>query len=221
MGPKQLFDEWPERYDRWFESPVGRAVLMYERALILELLAPRAGERILDAGVGTGLFTRAFREQGAGIVGLDISLAMLHRAAADPGIGWVAGDMKDLPFAVGAFDKVVSVAALEFIDDERRVIAEFFRVTRPGGVVVAATLNSLSPWAARRRETARRDLKSIFSRAFFRSPAELLAAAPVPGVVRTAIHFAKDAAPEEMDRIERQGQGGQTGAFVAARWEKP
>jgi hypothetical protein len=31
MAEKQLFDDWPERYDRWFETPVGKAVLKSER----------------------------------------------------------------------------------------------------------------------------------------------------------------------------------------------
>ena len=40
---KQLFDDWPERYDQWFETPVGRAVLKYETKLILDLLQPMQG----------------------------------------------------------------------------------------------------------------------------------------------------------------------------------
>ena len=32
MSGKQLFDDWPERYDRWFETPVGKAVLHALRA---------------------------------------------------------------------------------------------------------------------------------------------------------------------------------------------
>jgi hypothetical protein len=84
-----------------------------------------------------------------------------------------------------------------------------------------ATLNSLSPWAIRRRENARQDRDSIFKRVFFRSPAQLLAAAPVPGIVRTAVHFGKEDDPAKLDRIERMGQGQETGAFIAVCWEKP
>ena len=133
----------------------------------------------------------------------------------------VTADMALLPFADGVFDKTVSVTALEFIEDEKRAVAELFRVTKPGGSVVVATLNSLSPWASRRRENARQDRESVFNRVFFRSPAQLLAAAPVPGIVRTAVHFGKEDDPAELDRIEREGQGRETGAFIAARWEKP
>ena len=263
MSEKQRFDDWPERYDRWFETPVGKAVLKYETELILELLRPGRGERILDAGSGTGIFFREFLARGAEVVGLDISLAMLvyaekkaalrkaqgdrcpmpvqteqaalRQAPGDQGsmllgsgekrqplcYSGVTADMAALPFADGAFDKTVSVAALEFVADEKRAVAELFRVTKPGGVVVVATLNSLSPWAARRSANARRDPESIFNRVFFRSPAQLLAATSVPGIVRTVVHFGKEDDPATFDRREREREGLDTGAFVAARWFKP
>ena len=133
----------------------------------------------------------------------------------------VTADMTTLPFADRTFDKSVSIAALEFVADEKRAVAELFRVTRPGGVVVVATLNSLSPWAARRSENARRDPESIFNRVFFRSSAQLLAATSVPGIVRTVVHFGKEDDPATFDRREREREGLDTGAFVAARWLKP
>jgi ubiquinone/menaquinone biosynthesis C-methylase UbiE len=223
MTGKQLFDDWPERYDRWFDTPVGKAVLEYELALVLDLLQPVRGERILDAGSGTGIFTREFLVRGADVVGLDISWAMLRWAKAKKEAIYhreVTADMALLPFADGVFDKTVSVTALEFIEDEKKAVAELFRVTKSGGSVVVATLNSLSPWARRRRESARQDHDSIFKRVFFRSPAQLLAATPVPGIVRTAVQFGKEDDPADLNRIELAGQGRETGAFLAARWEK-
>jgi ubiquinone/menaquinone biosynthesis C-methylase UbiE len=223
MTGRRLFDDWPERYDRWFDTPVGRAVLKYELTLVLDLLRPMWGERILDAGSGTGIFTGEFLDRGADVVGLDISWAMLRWAKEKHesfSKGGVTADMALLPFADGVFDKTVSITALEFIEDEKRAVSELFRVTKPGGRVVVATLNSLSPWAIRRRESARQNRKSIFNRVFFRSPAQLLAAVPVSGIVRTAIHFRKEDDLAELDRIEQEGQGRETGAFIAARWEK-
>lgn len=223
MTEKRLFDDWPERYDRWFDTPVGKAVLKHEMALVLDLLRPARGEKILDAGSGTGIFTREFIFSGADVVGLDISWAMLRWAQTKTGPFChrvVTADMTSLPFHDGVFDKSVSVTALEFIEDEKRAVDELFRVTKPGGVVVVATLNSLSSWAVHRRESARQDPESIFHRVFFRSPAQLLAAAPLSGTVRTAVHFGKEDDPAQFDRIEREGQRRETGAFVAARWEK-
>lgn len=223
MNQKQLFDDWPERYDRWFDTPTGRAVLKYEVKLVLDLLGPVRGEKILDAGSGTGIFTREFLVRGADVVGLDISWAMLRWAQTRNeafSCRMVTADMTLLPFADDVFDKTVSVTALEFIADEKKAVAELFRVTKPGGFVVVATLNRLSPWAVRRQENARQDRESIFNRVFFRSPAQLLAAAPLSGTVRTAVHFGKEDDPAQLDRIEQEGQGRETGAFIAARWEK-
>jgi len=223
MTGKQIFDDWPERYDRWFDTPLGKAVLRHESELILDMLRPGRRELILDAGSGTGIFTRKFLTRGADIVGLDISTAMLRRAAGKNEAlaqRLVAADMENLPFRDCAFDKTVSVTALEFIAGAGRAVAELFRVTKRGGVIVVATLNSLSPWALQRRENARHDPESVFNRVIFRSPAELLAAAPVAGICRTAVHFAKDDNPAELERIEREAQGSEAGALVAARWEK-
>jgi ubiquinone/menaquinone biosynthesis C-methylase UbiE len=220
-----LFDDWPERYERWFATPIGRLVMRTEAALILEMLSPGTGDKILDAGCGTGIFTMDYLTAGAEVTGLDISAPMLAAAtkkAAGHPFTAVRGDMLALPFADASFDKTVSVTALEFIADGKRAVDELFRVTKPGGLVVVGTLNSLSPWAARRGAKTERGEKHVLEKAVFRSPAELLALAPVPGVVRSVVHFQRDEPPDQAAETERQGQARHldTGAFVAARWVK-
>ena len=224
-GKEKLFDEWPETYDRWFTTPVGALVKHYESELILDLLKPGPGEFILDAGCGTGVFTFDILSAGSHVIGLDLSLPMLRRAMEKAGrcpFEVVVGDMLTLPFPEDAFDKVVSITSLEFIEDGRAAIDELFRVTKRGGCVVVATLNSLSPWATRREEEAKKG-HPLFQEAIFRSPDEMLSLAPVNGVVRTAIHFRKDDDPKIAPEIERKGQeeGLTSGAFVAACWKKP
>lgn len=220
-----LFDEWPEKYDRWFTTPIGSLVKKYESELMLELLQPVSGETILDAGCGTGVFTLDILSAGTQIVGLDISFPMLRRAREKSG-GYpfypILGDIAALPFREGSFDKVVSVTAIEFIEDARSAVAELFRVTKKGGVIVVANLNNRSPWAARRKEAAKKE-DSIFRKAHFRSPDELRSLAPVEGVVRTAIHFLKEDAPEQAIETEHEGRIKEwdTGAFAVAQWFKP
>ena len=64
--------------------------------------------------------------------------------------------MKNLPFTDNSFEKAISVTAIEFIRDARGAIGELFRITKPGGCIVVATLNSLSPWANRRKEAGKK-----------------------------------------------------------------
>ena len=220
----QLFDEWPEAYDKWFTTPMGSLVKRYESELILNLLSPKQGEVILDAGCGTGIFTLDILLSGSKVIGLDLSLPMLMRGEKKiKGFPFqiVLANMLDLPFPEGSFDKVVSVTALEFIEDGKAAVGELFRVTKRGGRIVVATLNSLSPWALRRRGEAK-ERRSVFEKAIFRSPDELRSLAPAAGVVKTAIHFQKGDDPEQAVEIEHEGRRRRlnTGAFVAVLWEK-
>jgi ubiquinone/menaquinone biosynthesis C-methylase UbiE len=221
----EIFDDWPEKYDLWFETPMGRLIKGYESELILRMLTPEPGEVILDAGCGTGIFTADILETGARLVGLELSLAMLRRALTKcPGQKFqpVNGDMQRLPFADASFHKAISITAIEFIQDARIAVKELFRVTKPGGFIVVATLNSLSPWAQQRKAAGQKG-HPLFRHTIFRSPDEMKGLSPVEGIVQTAIHFEKNVDPDIAPKIEKSGseKGLNTGAFLAARWIKP
>lgn len=221
----KIFDEWPEKYDHWFETPIGSLIREYEGRLLMEMLHPAEGERILDVGCGTGVFTAYLLSAGSIVTGLELSLPMLRRAgqkAAGMPFQMVRADMQMLPFADNSFDKTVSVTAIEFLENAGTTLAEFFRVTRPGGLIAVATLNSLSPWAARRKAAAKEG-HPVFKHARFRSPAEMADLMSLPALIRSAVHFQKDDDPDAAKRIESDGaaKGLDSGAFLLACWEKP
>ncbi len=221
----KLFDEWSDRYDNWFHTPIGALVKRYEKDLLLEFLRPQRGETILDVGCGTGVFTMDILALGSWVVGLEISRPMVERArqkASSYSFHPVIGNMLLLPFADGVFEKTVSMTTLEFVEDATAAVGELFRVTQKRGTIVVTTLNSLSPWAARRKLKAAKGHR-LFEKIIFRSPDEMLACACVDGIVKTAIHFAKDTDPKSAPEIEKEGQALNlnTGAFLAVRWVKP
>ena len=128
--------------------------------------------------------------------------------------------MLQLPFPDGIFDKSVSITALEFIEDAKTAMNELFRVTRSGGSVIVATLNSLSPWAVRRSQKTE---DHLLANAIYRSPSDLLELAGLEGVAETAVHFMNNDEPENAKMVEREGKLRKldTGAFVAVHWYKP
>lgn len=100
-------------------------------APLVELLAPVAGERILDLGCGDGVLTAAIAACGAHVVGIDASEEMVAAARAR-GVDarLMAGEA--LAFD-GEFDAVFSNAALHWMADLDAVAAGVERALRPGG----------------------------------------------------------------------------------------
>lgn len=119
-------------YDSWYETPGGRWVGETEYRLISRVLDVKAGDSLLDVGCGTGWFTRRFFQKDLHMTGIDPDSQWLSFAKrkGPPGIDWVRGDARSLPFPDRSFDRVFSVAALCFIDDERRATSEIVRVTK-------------------------------------------------------------------------------------------
>lgn len=219
-----LFDTWTDRYDSWFATPIGQLVRWYEAELLLSFLEPQPGERILDVGCGTGIFTADVLKSGAWVTGIDLSVSMLAKAIARGGDNFagLCADMCALPFGDNIFDRVFSMTAIEFVDDAAKAIAELNRVVKPGGRVVVTSLNSLSPWAEQRRKKADTEGHSLFGRAHFRSPEEMRRLVPGPCRIKTAIHFLKQDPVDKVPEIEQKGmdQNLETGAFLAVRWDK-
>ena len=121
---------------------------------LLELVAPRRGESVLDVGCGTGAATRvaALAVGRAGrVVGLDLNVGMLEvaravdsaEAAADgerdgapqASIEWVEATATAMPFADRSFDVVLAAQALQFMPEPDAVAREMRRVLRPDGRV--------------------------------------------------------------------------------------
>jgi SAM-dependent methyltransferase len=123
----------PERYDAWYRSPRGQWIGQVEFELLLRMLRPAAGERLLDVGCGTGYFTRRLaREAGVDVTGVDPDLPSLAfaRSNATRAEHFVASTAERLPFDDQSFDRTLCVTALCFMKDPRRALDEMLRVTR-------------------------------------------------------------------------------------------
>lgn len=174
---KALFDRLAPTYDAWYETPLGRTVDRLERRLFFGMAGPLPGERALDAGCGTGRLMVELASAGLSVMGVDVSEAMLDiardRTQGLTGVMLQRGNIEALPLPPAQFDLVVAFNSLEFTHDPKRAVEELWRLVRPGGRLVVAVLNSWSPWAWRRRRTAR-VRGGVFAYARFFSPPELI-----------------------------------------------
>jgi SAM-dependent methyltransferase len=128
-------------YDRMhFLNLFGRI----EIPMTLRALRPRADDRLLEAGCGTGRMTTVFAGQVRELVAIDFSLESLRvnrRKLAARGVKnvhLVQADLCHLPFASASFNRIVSCQVLEHVPDEasrQAAVCELARVARPQSVL--------------------------------------------------------------------------------------
>ncbi|HVH06594.1 MAG TPA: class I SAM-dependent methyltransferase [Myxococcota bacterium] len=102
----------------------------------------RKGHLLLDAGCGEGRHCFGALERGARVVGLDLDLGSLKKAAGalrfvgrEKGAlgAMLQGDAFRLPFADATFDRVICAEVMEHVHDYRAAARELARVAKPGG----------------------------------------------------------------------------------------
>lgn len=111
-------------------------VYQYGESLV-ELLAPKSGERILDVGCGSGQLTAKISELGATVIGIDSSSEMIADAKLKfPRIEFLVKDAADFNFTE-PFDAIFSNAALHWVLKKEEAIKRMYRSLKAGGRLVA------------------------------------------------------------------------------------
>jgi len=97
-------------------------------------LDPRAGERLLDVGTGTGLAARRVAQRGAQVVGIDLGAALIETARRlAPAIDFRVGDAERLEFDDASFDGAISTFGVMFVGRPEAAAGELARICRKGG----------------------------------------------------------------------------------------
>ncbi|GAB47943.1 demethylmenaquinone methyltransferase [Mobilicoccus pelagius] len=132
----RMFDAVAARYDLTNDVMTAGLVRSW-RKVVTEAVDAGPGEVVLDIAAGTGTSSLPFREAGAHVISADFSLGMLRegkRRYTD--LDFVAADATSLPLADASVDVVTMSYGLRNVREYAAALAEFRRVTRPGGRLV-------------------------------------------------------------------------------------
>lgn len=141
---KKLDHEFWKKYFKVYD--VLNIIVPYQDLLdsIVDSLEIEEGDLVLDAGCGTGNLAIKMRAKGANVIGLDYCAEALDRyRKKSPEAEVRVHDLtKPLPFPDNYFDKIASNNVIYTLNKELRldIFKEFYRVLKPGGIVVVSNV---------------------------------------------------------------------------------
>ena len=116
-----------------------RLKVVYEELLTENIY----GKKLLDAGSGTGWFSKYAAERGARVTSMDIGSNLLKKVAQKCSSTCVIGSILEIPFQDNSFDFIVSSEVIEHTSDPLHAFDELYRILIPGGKLVLTTPNKL------------------------------------------------------------------------------
>jgi 2-polyprenyl-3-methyl-5-hydroxy-6-metoxy-1,4-benzoquinol methylase len=147
---KMKTDQYTKEYFQDLEQ--AEAIEFPRNARILDLIQIyKKSGRLLDVGVGTGLFMDIAQKAGFEVYGLDVSSYAIgevaRRLKIDKQQRMVISELKKNTFKKDFFDVVNMRHSIEHIKDPAKTLKNVYQILKPGGVVAIATPNSFGPHA--------------------------------------------------------------------------
>ncbi|NOX35619.1 MAG: class I SAM-dependent methyltransferase [Deltaproteobacteria bacterium] len=132
-------------YDAWLDQTKNKYCLDLEIKLLMGLLSPKKGQRILDIGCGTGISLEPLLGRGLNLTGIDPSPYMLDIASKRLGnkVELHRSTGEELPFDDNEFDKAFFFTSLEFTGRPAKAVEEACRVAKD--TVIICVLNRYAP----------------------------------------------------------------------------
>lgn len=132
------------------------AIRRIQAPVIMRMLGPEKGDIILDAGCGGGFFAYEIAKKCEISVGIDWKLneGLSFATSKKPNVTYIKGDVQQLPFASGKFNKILLSSVLQMVKDDKSLLRECHRVLKENGLIALSVpieyiylkrLNELKP----------------------------------------------------------------------------
>ncbi len=207
---KDVFGLFTAEYDAWFER--NRYVYLSELNL-LKAIIPQ-GAPGLEIGVGTGRFAGPLGIE----FGLDPSINML-KVAKERGIKVIAGVGENLPFKNEAFELVLIVVTICFVNDPLWVLSESYRVLKKEGEIVIGFIDKNS-FLGKIYEEKKKSGNKFYKDARFYSPEDLAELLKKTGFRDLKFFQTLYNIPSEIETPEEPLEGFGKGGFVVVKGRK-
>ncbi|MDP2637762.1 MAG: class I SAM-dependent methyltransferase [Candidatus Levybacteria bacterium] len=133
------YESWAITYDN-----LPNLLIEIEEPIVKSLLKKFSPGRALDAGCGTGRYSKFLHTLGYSVTGVDLSKDMLRKARVGAAqINFLEGDLEALPIENNSMDLAISALALTHLPDIKVAISELARTLKNGGHVV---ISDIHPW---------------------------------------------------------------------------
>jgi SAM-dependent methyltransferase len=121
-----------------------------QKPLILEIAGDAPLGRVLDAGCGTGLYTREWLPRATQVDAFDFQQSCIdrltRRLAGEQNLTLKQGSATEIPFPDATYDLVTHIEVLEHIEDDKKVVSELWRVLKPGGRLILSVPQPPAPF---------------------------------------------------------------------------
>jgi demethylmenaquinone methyltransferase/2-methoxy-6-polyprenyl-1,4-benzoquinol methylase len=142
----EIFERLAPHYDRLLDVQT-LGLHRHWRRVLVRMMRPGPGERILDVAGGSGEMAIRLSGMGSQMIVLDRSLPMIKagRSRAPAPVAWVAGFARALPFHTGSMDAVVCAFGVRNVTYMDAALKEILRVLKPRGKFYCLEVSR--PWA--------------------------------------------------------------------------
>lgn len=124
----------------WYNDLLSNDPDSYQKQVILpnllRILDLKPGEKLLDLACGSGFFSEEFAKTGAAVTGVDISPELIALAEKRKGAKFVVSPAEKFVLEENSFNKIVTVLAIQNIEDVKKTLENCAKMLVPGGKFV-------------------------------------------------------------------------------------